>query len=399
MARPGGPLKGLVMLRIHSVLRFLSEPISKSLSQPLGHRGRQGFFAGLFGRRLLLGWVFVGWVSGIAAGVGPMVVAAEMAEGLSEGEKIRVGLIGLDTSHAGAFAKIIREAAAGSPASKLQVVAAFPGGSPDIPSSFDRLEGYTKEMKASGVEIVESIEALLTKVDAVILHSLDGRTHLRQAAPVFASGKRLFIDKPLAADLADAIAIAELGAKTNSLWFTSSSLRFTPTIYRYRERADRKILGAHAWSPCALEPHHVDLSWYGIHGVEALYTAMGVGCEQVTRTKSDGTDVVVGHWQGGRIGVFRGIRNGSAGYGLTVFGADFIENDAKYEGYEPLVTQVAEFFAGSVPPVSPEESVEIMAFIQAAQKSSDGGGVPVLVKDVMAESKAIAAERLKGIGK
>ncbi|MFN7627649.1 MAG: gfo/Idh/MocA family oxidoreductase, partial [Pirellula sp.] len=186
---------------------------------------------------------------------------------------------------------------------------------------------------------------------------------------------------------------------TKTPWFTSSSLRFTPTIYRYRDRADRKILGAHAWSPCALEPHHVDLSWYGIHGVEALYTAMGVGCEQVTRTKSEGTDVVVGNWQGGRIGVFRGIRNGTAGYGLTVFGADFIENDAKYEGYEPLVTRVAEFFAGSDPAVSPEESVEIMAFIQAAQKSSDGGGVPVLVKDVMAESKAIAAERLKGIGR
>jgi len=368
--------------------------------------GREFFFGayGSSGGGLLDRWVRRFLVAfGLSFGfllVGvPMMSAAEEREEISEGDKIRVGLIGLDTSHAGAFAKIIREAAAGSPSSRLQVVAAFPGGSPDIPSSADRVEGYTKELKASGVEMVESVEALLPKVDAVILHSLDGRTHLRQAAPVLAAGKRLFIDKPLAADLADAIAIAELGAKTKTPWFTSSSLRFTPTIYRYRDRADRKILGAHAWSPCALEPHHVDLSWYGIHGVEALYTAMGVGCEQVTRTKSEGTDVVVGNWQGGRIGVFRGIRNGTAGYGLTVFGADFIENDAKYEGYEPLVTRVAEFFAGSDPAVSPEESVEIMAFIQAAQKSSDGGGVPVLVKDVMAESKAIAAERLKGIGR
>jgi hypothetical protein len=379
------PLKGHDMLQIPFELRFRSE----CFSGPFGPPGSRFLACLVRGCLLSFGILVVGT---------PMMVAAEEVEKLSEGEKIRVGLIGLDTSHAGAFAKIIREAVAGSPVSRLQIVAAFPGGSPDIPSSADRVEGYTQELKASGVEMVGSIEALLPKVDAVILHSLDGRTHLRQAAPVLASGKRLFIDKPLAADLADAIAIAELGAKTKTPWFTSSSLRFTPTIYRYRERVDRKILGAHAWSPCALEAHHVDLSWYGIHGVEALYTAMGTGCEQVTRTKSEGTDVVVGNWEGGRIGVFRGIRNGSAGYGLTVFGADFIENDAKYEGYEPLVRRVAEFFAGGVSPVPPEESVEIMAFIQAAQKSSDGGGVPVLVKDVMAESKAIAAERLKGIG-
>ncbi len=308
---------------------------------------------------------------------------------------IRVGVIGLDTSHAGAFSKIMREAPANNPMARLKIVAAFPGGSPDIPSSIDRVPNYTKEFEAQGIQIVDSIDALLEKVDAVMLNSLDGRKHLDQAYLVFKSGKRVFIDKPLAADLTDAIAIAKLAEHYKTPWFTSSSLRFTPTIYRYREKSDRKILGAQAWSPCSLEPHHTDLTWYGIHGVEALFTAMGVGCEEVTRTKTEGTDVVVGRWKDGRVGVFRGIRTGTQGYGLTVFGSDFLENDAKYEGYEPLVVEIAKFFAGGEPPVSSQESLEIMAFIQAAQQSSDSKGIPVSVQSVMEKATEQALKKIQ----
>ena len=310
------------------------------------------------------------------------------------GQPIRVGVIGLDTSHAGAFAKIIRSAPDNSPIARLKIVAAFPGGSPDIPSSIDRVPGYTKEFQNLGIEIVDSIEAILPKVDAVLLHSLDGRTHLQQAAPVLMANKRVFIDKPFAADLTDAVAIAKLAEHSKTPWFTSSSLRFTPSIYRYREKADRKILGAHSWSPCSLEPHHTDLTWYGIHGVEALYTAMNVGCKSVTRAHSEGTDVVVGTWEDGRIGVFRGIRSGTQGYGLTVFGADFLENDAKYEGYEPLVLEIAKFFAGAPAPVSSQESLEIMAFIQAAQRSSEQNGIPVTIAEVMQEAEQKAAAKI-----
>lgn len=307
---------------------------------------------------------------------------------------LRVGFVGLDTSHAGAFAKLIREAPESSAASKLQIVAAWPGGSPDIPSSADRVAGYTQEFEKLGIEIVGSLDALLPKVDAVILTSLDGRAHLPQAIPILRAGKPVFIDKPLAADLADAVAIDRAARAFGGRWFTSSSLRFTPTIWRYRTNTDRPVLGVHAWSPCSLEPHHADLAWYGIHGVEALFTAMGTGCESVSRTRSEGADVSVGRWSDGRIGLFRGIREGSQGYGLTVFGKDFIESDAKYEGYGPLVEQIALFLLGGPAPVEPVESLEIMAFIQAAQASSDRGGAPVKTAEVMAAASLEATKRL-----
>jgi hypothetical protein len=362
-----------------------------------GQRGRLRFRS--WGMRALRSGL------GMAMGGVVMSISAASIQGQSAGttgasadaSAIRVGLIGLDTSHAGAFTKIIRDAPAGSPVSRLSVVAAFPGGSMDIPSSADRVEGYTKELLALGVEMTASVEELVEKVDAVILTSVDGRTHLRQALPVFRAKKRMFIDKPLAGDLADAMAIERLGKAHESLWFTASSLRFTPTIWRYRTNTHRKVLGAHAWSPCALEPHHTDLTWYGIHGIEALFTAMGMGCEEVSRTKTEGADVVVGRWDEGRIGVFRGIRSGTQGYGLTVFGADFIEADAKYEGYEPLVAQIATFFAGGDPPVSNAESIEMMAFMQAAQKSSDQGGGAIRIASVLEEAETAAEARIRSV--
>lgn len=308
---------------------------------------------------------------------------------------IRVGMIGLDTSHCVQFSNIIRQAKAGDSAvGRLRLVAAFPGGSPDIPSSADRVEGYTKELRDSGVQIVGSIAELVEQVDAVLLTSLDGRKHLEQVIPVFQAGKPCFIDKPLAADLADALAIQLASEKFQGRWFTASSLRFTPSIWRYRSDTNRQVLGAHAWSPCSLEPHHNDLAWYGIHGIEALYTAMGPGCESVSRTFSEGSDLSVGKWKDGRIGLFRGIRQGYSNYGLTVFGPNFVESDAKYEGYDPLVTRFAEFFAGGPHPVTPEESLEMMAFIEAAQRSRERGGAPVRLEEVVSEAQAQARVRL-----
>lgn len=309
-------------------------------------------------------------------------------------EPLRIGIIGLDTSHVPAFTKLINASDAKGKLAQMQVVAAFPGGSDDIKSSYSRVDGFTKDLQGLGIEIVDSIEALLTKVDAVLLESVDGRKHLEQVLPVFKAGKPVFIDKPLASNLTEAIAIDILGKKYGAKWFSSSSLRFSPSIARYRdsEQYKDKIVGATAWSPCSLDPTHSDLFWYGIHGVETLYTAMGTGCEQVTRVHSDSTDVVVGNWPEGRIGVFRGIRSGKADYGLMVFGEKAIDISGKYEGYAPLVDRIADFFVDGLLPVSNEETLEMMAFMEAAQASKVLGGQPVLLQSVTKKATSFAEE-------
>ena len=309
--------------------------------------------------------------------------------------KIKAGMIGLDTSHVVAFTKALNDPKATGDMATVDVVAAFPGGSPDIPASRDRVAGYTKEVRGMGVEIVDSIDALLAKVDVVLLESVDGRPHLEQARPVFAAGKPMYIDKPLAGSLADAVAIFKLAQRHKVPCFSSSSLRFSPGIMGMRnDPGVGDVLGCAAYGPCHLEPHHPDLFWYGVHGVETLYTIMGTGCESVTRVHADGVDYVTGVWKGGRVGTFRGIRQGKADYGALVFGTKGVVPAGKYAGYEPLVREIARFFVTKQPPVSADETLELFTFMEAADESKRQGGKPVTLAGVLEKAEREAAAKL-----
>jgi hypothetical protein len=148
------------------------------------------------------------------------------------------------------------------------------------------------------------------------------------------------------------------------------------------------VVGCEAWSPCHLEPTHPDLYWYGIHGVELLYTMMGPGCESVSRVQTEGTDVAVGRWKGGRVGTFRGIRQGKQDYGAVVFGSKGISTATGFEGYVPLVEQIATFFKTRKPPIAVEETIEIYAFMEAADESKRNGGKPVAIQEVMEKARS-----------
>jgi len=283
---------------------------------------------------------------------------------------LRIGIIGTDTSHVPAFTEALNEQG-------MHVVAAYKGGSKDVESSATRVDNFAKQIADKyNVEIVPDIPTLLSKVDAVLIESVDGRVHLEQARQVIAGHKPFFIDKPLAATYEDAREIARLAKAAGVPWFSSSSLRYGE-IAAAGKFPD--ITGASTFGPGDLEPHHyLDLSWYAIHTVELLYTLMGPGCESVTRTSTADTDVVVGRWKDGRIGTVRAIRPHSD-YGAVVYrGKQIVEIKPQGAGsYKPLVDRIAEFFQTGIPPVANEETLEIFAFMDAAQKSKEQGGRPV----------------------
>lgn len=321
----------------------------------------------------------------------------QATEPASTHKQLRIGMIGLDTSHAPAFTKLINDPSATGSLAKMRVVAAFPGGSKDIATSRDRVGKFTAQLRDMDVKIVDSIEALISQVDAILLESVDGRKHLEQARPVFEAGLPVFIDKPLGGDLTDAIAIAKLAEIHSARWFSSSSLRFSPSIYRFRQDVPElgKINGAAAWGPYSFEPTHSDLYWYGVHGAETLYTAMGTGCETVTCIEN-GDIIVVGQWTSGRTGTLRGIASAKQGYGLVVFGEKQIATDGRYEGYAPLVAQIGDFFLGQPAPVTPEETLELFTFMKAAELSKEQGGAPVSVKATFEEYSKMAEDLLGG---
>lgn len=309
---------------------------------------------------------------------------------------IRVGIIGLDTSHAIAFTKLLNGENPPAEIANCRVVAAYPKGSPDIESSVERVPGYTAEVKKMGVKIVDSIDELLTQVDAVLLETNDGRPHLEQALPVLRAKKRLFVDKPMAGSLADVIAIFDAAKKLGTPVFSSSSLRYGKGVREVRGGAIGKVLGCDTYSPCSLEATHPDFYWYGIHGVEPLFSVMGTGCESVSRVTAPDSDVAVGLWRDGRIGTFRGLRAGKLSYGGTAFGSENIAPLGDYGGYEPLVVEIVKFFRGGDPPVSADETIEIFAFMTAADESKRQNGKPVMIEPLLEQARAESRERLTG---
>jgi hypothetical protein len=297
-------------------------------------------------------------------------------------DELRIGMIGLDTSHVTAFAALLNDPTSPHRVPGAKVVAAFKGGSPDIESSWSRVEDYTKELREKyGVTIHDSIEELCRHVDAVMLESVDGRPHLEQAKPVIKVRKPLYIDKPMARSLKDVLEIFRLAKESGVPIFSSSSLRYGRNTQAVRNGSIGKVFVAETSSPCHLEKTHPELFWYGIHGVESLFTLMGTGCESVKRgTTRDGLIEVTGTWKGGRTGIYR---ENPKGYGGTAKGEKGESPVGAYDGYDPLVVEVIKFFRTGVAPVAPEETIELFAFMEAADESKRQSGAEIRIADML----------------
>ena len=308
---------------------------------------------------------------------------------------IKIGIIGLDTSHSTAFTELLNGDSDDKFVKEFEVVAAYPYGSKTIQSSYERIPGYIEEVKKHGVEITSSIAELLDKVDCVMLETNDGRIHLEQAMEVFKSGKICYIDKPIGATLGQAIAIYEMAEKYNVPIFSSSALRYSPQNQKLRNGEFGKILGADCYSPHKVEPTHPDFGFYGIHGVETLYTLMGTGCESVNRMSSQDADVVVGRWKDGRIGTFRGIKEGPAIYGGTAYTPKGSIAAGGYEGYKVLLDQILTFFKTGVAPISKHETIEIFTFMKASNMSKEQNGKIVTMEEAYRKGLKDAQKLIK----
>ncbi|MFN9718802.1 MAG: Gfo/Idh/MocA family protein [Planctomycetota bacterium] len=312
-----------------------------------------------------------------------------------EPKSLRIGMIGLDTSHCIAFTELLNIKGQDDPATNgCRITHVYPKGSPDIESSVKRVPEYTAKIQSMGVEVIDDLDSMIAQVDAVLLETNDGRPHLEQVIPVLKAHKPVFIDKPIAGSLVDTMTIFELSKHYKTPVFSSSSLRFSSGPQAIRNGSIGEILGCDTYSPCSLEATHPDLFWYGIHGCETLFTIMGPGVESVVRTQTKDYDQVTGVWTGGRIGTFRGIRTGSSGYGGTAFGTKGISPVGQYDGYKPLLVEIVKFFRSGISPVSAEETTDLYAFMEAADESKRRGFVPVKVSEVRAAAAEAAAKQI-----
>lgn len=326
-------------------------------------------------------------LAGIGIGLGDFGMANGLenlpAFNITSQDTRRVGIIGLDTSHSVAFTKALNGESPNPQFAGFKITAAYPKGSADIQSSVSRIAGYTEEVKKAGVLIVDSVDALLKQVDFVLLETNDGRPRLEQAMKVIKAGKPFFIDKPVAASLKDTLAIYAAAEKKGVPIFSSSSLRYMDSVQQVIAGKIGAVLGADTFSPATLEKNHPDLFWYGIHGVEILFAVMGKGCQKVSRIHTDNTDIVTGIWSDGRIGTFRGTRTGKHEYGGTAYGEKANLVLGPFNGYDNLLVQIIEFFKTGKSPVDAKETLEIYAFMEAADRSKANNGAAIELQPLL----------------
>lgn len=318
--------------------------------------------------------------------------------------ELRLGIIGLDTSHCVAFAKLLNDPGAPGHLPGARMVAAFKEASPDMPASVERVEAYTAAMTGEfGVRLAPAIGELCDGVDGVLILSLDGRRHLAQAREIFAAGKPVFIDKPIAASVRDTLEIFRLAGEAQVPVFSSSAYRFYESLREVKEAVIGEVRAAISYGPAYLDEHHPDLVFYGIHPAEALFTVMGCGCESVVRSHTPESDVVTGTWRGGRLGVLHGLRTGAIPHKVIVFGSrGFAEQEPKDkrlsafgaidlssaggDSYASLLREIIRFFQTGMPPVPAAETIELMAFLEAADESKRRGGQPVRLTEILQKS-------------
>jgi hypothetical protein len=293
---------------------------------------------------------------------------------------LRLGIVGTDTSHVIGFATAYNDPSSPDHVPGARIVAAFRGGSQDIPASRDRIDGFTRQLQEKfGVEIVASIAELCRRVDGVLLTSNDGRMHVTQAREIIAARKPLFIDKPLASTLEDAREIARLAKAAGVPWFSTSTLRYAVTGLKAAD-----LSGVEVWGPGPLEEHHhLDLSWYAIHEAEMLFTLLGTGCEEVTRVESADASVVACRWKDGRIGTMRALRPYSD-YGAILFRKTEKNQTSETRAIRATTVELdrdlVQFFTSGIPPVPNQDTLELMAFLDAAQRSKEAGGQPMRLR-------------------
>jgi len=325
-------------------------------------------------------------------------------------ELVKVGILGIDNYGSVAYTEWLNRPQKDAVFEGIRVVAAYPIGSDDYPESAalgarwkDQLSKMFQNPKdpkdaVPPIEFVDSLEELFKRVDCVMIFSLDGRLHRQQAEAVLRAKKRLFIGRPVASSLADAIAIFKIAEETKTPMWSSSQHRFSAGFSGMRNHPEvGRVIGVDVYGGWDVKAPVADQFIRPLHSIETLYTIMGEpGVVSVSCTSTPSAESITCVWKDGRVGTYRGIKEGAVKYSATVFGdkgvstagiyghgvptKGVVPTNDRYVGYEGLAIEIAKFFKGGPAPVTPAETIEIFSVIQAAEQSKAQGGSVVTLK-------------------
>lgn len=295
----------------------------------------------------------------------------------------RIGLLGLDTSHAPAFTGLLNDPDNAHHVAGAKVVAAWPGGTAGWDKSESRVGGFTQQLRDDyGIAILESPAAVADKSDVLFITAVDGRIHRQLFEQVAAYGKPIFIDKPFATSVADAQFMIQTAKQNNILLMSSSALRFArPLPSILADNTKGAIQGIDAFGPMELDAVLPGLFWYGCHTVEMIVAAMGVGCESISAVVTDAVDVLTMRWSGGRLATLRGLRGSHSQFGATIHrenGVDVVDIAGDIPYYVGLLEAIVGSIQQNKPCVAHNQMLEVVRIMEYGNAARQAGGLVTL---------------------
>ncbi|HEV2294861.1 MAG TPA: Gfo/Idh/MocA family oxidoreductase [Tepidisphaeraceae bacterium] len=291
--------------------------------------------------------------------------------------ELRIGLVGLDTSHVVAFTKLLNVVGEKDHVPGARVIAGYPGGSDDIDLSRNRVEGFTRDLREKyGVEIMDSPEAVAKACDLVFITAVDGRVHRSLFERIVPFKRPTFVDKPFTTSLDDAKEIFRLAGQHDVPVMSCSSLRYADGLTDMLAQGS-PVIGCDAFGPMDLIPQMPGFFWYGVHVVEIIQRVMGSGCRSVTVTRTDNFDLLTGRWSDNRVATMRGVRNAHHKYGVTLHRKDDFDfvnlQQHKRAAYANMLDAILKTLPQGKSDVAKEDTLEVIKIIEAANQSRESG--------------------------
>ena len=321
---------------------------------------------------------------------------------------LKIGLVGLDTSHVTAFASLLNDPANPAHVPGGRIVAAFPGGSPDFDLSISRVAGFTATLRDKhAVKILDTPEAVAESVDLIFITSVDGRVHREQFERTARFKRPTFVDKPFAVSVEDAEAMLRLARAEKIPLMSCSSVRYSQNVVdalarkpnhankptepvkrsesgkptepgkRDEPGRDAEVHSCDAHGPLSEVPTQPGLFFYGIHAVDLAVSVLGHGCREVRATKYDTGDVLTLAWPAGRVATVRLMKQPHGRFGITLHrktGAQYVDaSAARPPAYASMLAAILRSLPQGRSDVPEDEMLDTIKIIEAANRSRETG--------------------------
>lgn len=274
----------------------------------------------------------------------------------------RVGLIGLDSSHAEDFLRLLN---IDQRWPGIEVTAIFGGDR----ARNDELVGISQQARPAS-----SIEELVARVDAVIVGARDGRLHLQHALPALQAGKPVFVDKPLACSLADAEAMVLAAERNGAPLLSGSALRWQRATQDMKARvaqlngAPGEVAAYGTWYP---QSEYGGPIFYAIHTIELAQELAGPDWRELTLEEAE--TPVLGYWAGStRVTLnFLPAGAGASDFGVTLVAAgDTIHQPIMLEEdyMAPVLDEIAAMWSAGRSPLSHDHLLAPIALMEEAER-------------------------------